>query len=83
VHLVTPGSNTAGRGAIVVCSDGDTEVGRRAIGAEGHRIDGALDAHFGLGPLQSVKVTVRWPGGGITERTLGPSEIDRVVSISR
>ena len=81
VHLVPGSGNSGGRGALVIVRDGPLELGRHAVGVEGHRINSTLDAHFGLGAHTSVQVSVRWPGGGMVQEVAGPVGVDGVLVV--
>jgi hypothetical protein len=76
VRLVGEGGNRRGIGARVELSAGGVVQQRQVRRGRGYLSSSDQVAHFGLGPSEGAeRLSVRWPGGPVTE--LGPVDGDR------
>lgn len=81
VRLRGNGWNTAGIGARIAVTGGSSSQ-LREIRAGNHYVSqNPTEAHFGLGPVQHVDVTVTWPDG--TQTVLNDVAADQLLTIDQ
>jgi len=81
-HRVTDsGANTAGVGARIEVSGGGLTQVREIRAGNQYVSQGPAEAHFGLGQVDVVDITVYWPDG--TQSDLMGVAVDQVLIIDR